>query len=51
MTVVLAGILIAVGVSVLNSDEGKDLRSCLNNAQTQQECQNRSNRFNESINT
>ncbi|MFI5828704.1 DUF4190 domain-containing protein [Streptomyces sp. NPDC051578] len=49
VTVVLAGILIAVGVSVLNSDEGKDLRSCLNNAQTQQERQNCSNRFNESV--
>ncbi|MCY0946866.1 DUF4190 domain-containing protein [Streptomyces antarcticus] len=50
VTVVIAGILVAVGVSILNSDEGKDLRSCMNNAQTQQEQQDCSNRFNEDVN-
>jgi hypothetical protein len=30
--VLLAGLLIAVGVSVLNSPAGKNLRSCLSNA-------------------
>ncbi len=50
VTVVIAGILVAVGVSILNSDEGKDLRSCLNNAQTQQEQQDCTNRFNDDVN-
>ncbi|MFD3325669.1 DUF4190 domain-containing protein [Streptomyces sp. NPDC058701] len=49
VTVVIAGLLVAVGVSILNSDEGKDLRSCLDNAQTQQEQQDCSNRFNEDV--
>ncbi|MFD3549686.1 DUF4190 domain-containing protein [Streptomyces sp. NPDC058655] len=47
VTVVIAGILIAVGVSILNSDEGKDLRSCMNNAQTEPERQDCANRFNQ----
>ncbi|CAM5278431.1 hypothetical protein SAVIM338S_00097 [Streptomyces avidinii] len=50
VTVVIAGILVAVGVSILNSDEGKDLRSCLNNAQTQQDQQDCTNRFNADVN-
>lgn len=49
VTVVIAGILVAVGVSILNSDEGKDLQACLNTAQTQQEKQECSNRFNDDI--
>ncbi|MGW0366395.1 DUF4190 domain-containing protein [Streptomyces sp. NPDC002990] len=50
VTVVIAGIMVAIGVSVLNSDEGKDLRACLDKAQTQQEQQACSNRFNEDVN-
>ncbi|MGW6834633.1 DUF4190 domain-containing protein [Streptomyces sp. NPDC054949] len=50
VTVVIAAILVAVGVSILNSDEGKDLRSCLDSAQTQQERQDCSNRFNDDMN-
>ncbi|MFF3214262.1 DUF4190 domain-containing protein [Streptomyces sp. NPDC002886] len=50
VTVVIAGILVVVGVSILNSDEGKDLRSCLNNAQTQQDKQDCTNRFNDDVN-
>ncbi|MET9605982.1 DUF4190 domain-containing protein [Streptomyces sp. NPDC006512] len=49
VTVVLAGILIAVGASVLNSDEGRNLRSCLNDARTQQEQQDCSDRFSDDI--
>ncbi|OEJ35123.1 DUF4190 domain-containing protein [Streptomyces subrutilus] len=49
VTVVIAGILVAVGVSLLNSDEGKDLRSCLDKAQTQQEQQACTNRFNDDV--
>jgi O-antigen ligase len=41
--IVVAGLLIAVGVSLFNSDEGRNLRDCLNDAgnnQTQiQQCQ------------
>jgi uncharacterized integral membrane protein len=41
--IVVAGLLIAVGVSLFNSDEGKNLRNCLNDAgnnQTKiQQCQ------------
>ncbi|MFF3215528.1 DUF4190 domain-containing protein [Streptomyces sp. NPDC002886] len=51
VTVVIAGILVVVGVSILNSDEGKDLRSCLNNAQTEQDKQDCANRFNDDINS
>lgn len=50
VTVVIAAILVAVGVSILNSDEGKDLRSCLDSAQTQQAQQDCSNRFNDDMN-
>ena len=43
LAIVVAGLLIAVGVSLFNSDEGKNLRSCLKDAgnnQTQvQQCQ------------
>ncbi|GGZ70553.1 hypothetical protein GCM10010371_33130 [Streptomyces subrutilus] len=49
VTVVIAGILVAVGVSILNSDEGKDLRSCVNNARTEQDRQDCSNRFNQDV--
>lgn len=49
VTVVIAGLLVAVGVSILNSDEGKDLRSCLNNAQTQQQKDDCANRFNDDM--
>ncbi|MFJ9344317.1 DUF4190 domain-containing protein [Streptomyces sp. NPDC101733] len=45
VTVVLAGVLVAVGVSILNSDEGKELRSCLGDARTQQEQQQCQDRF------
>lgn len=41
--ILVAGVLIAIGVSILNSPEGKDLQSCLRDAgnnQTQvQQCQ------------
>lgn len=41
--IVVAGLLIAVGVSLLNSDEGKNLQSCLkdagNNQSQIQQCQ------------
>ncbi|MFD3700313.1 DUF4190 domain-containing protein [Streptomyces sp. NPDC058646] len=49
VTVVIAGILIAVGISVLSSDEGKDLQACLNKAQTQQAQQDCSKRFNNDV--
>ncbi|MEU9253750.1 DUF4190 domain-containing protein [Streptomyces sp. NPDC048270] len=49
VTVVIAGILVAVGVSLLNSDEGKDLRSCLDGARTQQEQQACTDRFNDDV--
>jgi hypothetical protein len=34
--IVVAGLLIAVGVSLFNSDEGKNLRDCLGNAGSDQ---------------
>ncbi|MEV7730022.1 DUF4190 domain-containing protein [Streptomyces sp. NPDC087917] len=43
--IVLAAVLVGVGVSILNSDEGKDLRSCIGKAQTQQERQSCQDRF------
>ncbi|MET9607419.1 DUF4190 domain-containing protein [Streptomyces sp. NPDC006512] len=50
VSVLIAVALVAIGVSILNSDEGKDLTSCLDKAQTQAQKQDCTNRFSNDMN-